>query len=188
MSDASGDRGEDGELRESVCIVPRWEDRDELGRGVPMFMLPTLDVDALKKAVRHRRLAQGCDWRFDGRLPPAMKLLLAGDAAAAKAIAKLGPGFEFQDVDATNAEQLAAAADLATGIKSLLADLNRRGRWQCANDCRQRWDVMWPKQKLPRSRLACRQIRIRGTAGWVPGVVNPNDTAAVVSPTTSLAI
>ena len=52
-------------------------------------------------------------------LPPEMKLLLAGDPAAAKAIEKLGAGFEFQDIDATNAEQMAAVADLAKGIKSL---------------------------------------------------------------------
>src|SRR4029078_8851868 len=64
---------------------------------------------------------------FDGHLPPEMKLLLAGDAAAEKTIEKLGAGFEFQDVDASNSEQMAAVAVLAKGIKSLISDVSARG-------------------------------------------------------------
>jgi hypothetical protein len=99
-----------------------------VGRGVPMLTLPTLDVDALKK-VGHDIGAwpKGATGDFDGRLPPAMKLLLAGDPATAKAIEKLGAGFEFQDVDSTNTEQLAAVAELAKGIKALISDVSRRG-------------------------------------------------------------
>src|SRR5262249_35486426 len=99
-----------------------------VGRGVPMFAIPTLDVDALKKGGRDiGAWPKGATGDFDGRLPPAMKLLLAGDPSAAKAIEKLGPAFEFQDIDSTNAGQLAAVAELAKGIKSLLSDLSRRG-------------------------------------------------------------
>ncbi len=56
-----------------------------------------------------------------------MKLLLSGDAVAAKAIAKLGAGFDFQDIDSSNSEQMAAVAELAKGIKSLTEDISRRG-------------------------------------------------------------
>ena len=71
-----------------------------MGSGVPMFALPTLDVEALKQAGHDiGPWPEAATGDFDGRLPPAMKLLLAADPAAAQAIAKLGAGFEFQDVD-----------------------------------------------------------------------------------------
>jgi hypothetical protein len=159
-----------------------------IGRGVPLLVLPTLDVDALKKAGRDigpwPKTATG---DFDGRLPAAMKLLLAGDPVAAKAIAKLGPGFEFQDVDATNAEQAAAAADLAVGIKSLLADLSRRG----AVAVRERLSAALGREVADAEVATlvggASADTLRGAAGWVSGVVNPNDAAAAVPPTTSLA-
>jgi predicted CXXCH cytochrome family protein len=92
--------------------------------GVPMFVLPTLDVDALK-AAGHDIGTWPADATgdFDGRLPPAMKLLLAGDPPAAKAIETLGPDFEFFDVDPDDEKQLGACATLATSIKSLLVEL-----------------------------------------------------------------
>jgi hypothetical protein len=52
-----------------------------------------------------------------------MKLLLAADPAAQQAMAKLGPGFNFQDVDPNNREQLEACAALAGGIKRLVAEM-----------------------------------------------------------------
>jgi hypothetical protein len=92
--------------------------------GVPMFALPTLDIDALRAAGHDvGAWPEEATGDFDGRLPPAMKLLLAGDDAAANAIEKLGPDFEFFDVDPDDEEQLAACATLATSIKSLMTDL-----------------------------------------------------------------
>ena len=65
-----------------------------VGRGVPMFALPTLDVEALKAAGHDiGAWPEAATGDFDGRLPPVMKLLLAGDPAAAQAMATLGAGF-----------------------------------------------------------------------------------------------
>ena len=99
-----------------------------IARGVPMLALPTLDVAAFKKAGRDvGAWPAAATGDFDGRLPPMMKLLLAGDPKAAQAMIQLGPNFEFQDIDPDDTEQVAASADIAIGIQSLLADLSLRG-------------------------------------------------------------
>lgn len=99
-----------------------------IARGVPILALPTLDVDVLKKAGHDiGAWPKGATGDFDGHLPPPMKLMLAGDPATAKAIEKLGAGFEFQDVDSSNQEQIAAIATIAEGIKSLISDVSTRG-------------------------------------------------------------
>ncbi len=56
-----------------------------------------------------------------------MKLLLAADPAAARAIEKLGADFEFLDIDASDKDQLAASAELAAAIKKLVSELNEGG-------------------------------------------------------------
>ena len=82
-----------------------------MARGVPMFALPTLDVDALREAGHDiGPWPEEATGDFDGRLPPVMKLLLAGDPAAAEAMATLGADFDFFDVDPDDPEQLAACA------------------------------------------------------------------------------
>ncbi len=95
-----------------------------VARGVPMLALPTLDVAALRSAGFDiggwPKVATG---DFDGRLPPAMKLLLAGDSAAAQAMAKLGADFDFQDVNPKDRGQLEACATLAAAIKKLVPEL-----------------------------------------------------------------
>jgi hypothetical protein len=53
-----------------------------------------------------------------------MKLLLAGDPSAARAIETLGLDLEFADVDPDESVQLAACAVLAESIQKLLAELN----------------------------------------------------------------
>lgn len=99
-----------------------------IGRGVAMFTLPIMDVEAIKKAgLVIGPWPKNASGDFDGRLPTAMKLLLAGDPAAGAAITKLGATFEFQDVDPQDKGQLATALSLGTAIKSLLADINARG-------------------------------------------------------------
>jgi hypothetical protein len=97
-------------------------------KGVPMLALPTLDIDALKDAGHDiGEWPADATGDFDGRLPPAMKLLLAGDPEAAKAIATLGADFEFFDIDPDDAAQLAACATLANATKKLLAELSSAG-------------------------------------------------------------
>jgi hypothetical protein len=98
-------------------------------KGVPMLALPTLDIDALKDAGHDiDEWPADATGDFDGRVPPTMKLLLAGDPEAAKAIATLGADFEFFDIDPDDAAQLAACATLAYATKKLLAELSSAGR------------------------------------------------------------
>lgn len=99
-----------------------------VAQGVPMFVLPILDVDALRAGgFNIGAWPEGATGDFDGRLPPPMKMLLAADPAAAKAMATLGPDFEFIDVDPGDVEQLQAVADLAVGIRKLFAELSQSG-------------------------------------------------------------
>jgi hypothetical protein len=99
-----------------------------MSQGVPMLVLPTLDVEALKAAGHDiGPWPQEASGDFDGRLPPLMKLLLSADPAAASAIDTLGEDFEFIDIVAEDREQLAAAATLAKATRDLMMDLLRRG-------------------------------------------------------------
>lgn len=99
-----------------------------VAKGVPMLVVPTLDVEALKAAGHDiGAWPAAATGDFDGRLPPAMKLLVSADASAAKAMTVLGADFEFLDVDPDDENQLAACADLAKAIKELLADVSKRG-------------------------------------------------------------
>jgi hypothetical protein len=99
-----------------------------LVKGAPMIALPTLDVEALKQAGYDiGEWPEDATGDFDGRLPPAMKLLLAGDPPAGNAMATLRPDFDFFDVDPGDDAQLKACADLVAAIKRLLADLDAAG-------------------------------------------------------------
>jgi hypothetical protein len=99
-----------------------------VANGVPMLALPMLDVAALKSAGHDiGEWPKNASGDFDGRMPPMMKLLVAADVEAASAIDKLGPDFEFLDVDPDDREQLAAAATIAAAIKDMLTDLSQRG-------------------------------------------------------------
>lgn len=99
-----------------------------LTQGVPMLVLPILDVETLRTAgFNIGSWPEGVTGDFDGRLPPPMKLLLAADPATMKAMTTLGPDFEFIDVDPDDSEQLQAVSDLAIGIRKLLAELSQSG-------------------------------------------------------------
>jgi hypothetical protein len=99
-----------------------------VAKGVPILMLPTLDVEALKEAGHDiGAWPEEATGDFDGRLPPTMKLLLASDPEAAKAMATLGADFEFFDVDPDDPQQLEATATLAGAIKQLFAELANAG-------------------------------------------------------------
>jgi hypothetical protein len=96
--------------------------------GIPMFVVPTLDVEALRAAghdIGHWPEAANGD--FDGRLPPPMKLLLSADPAAAEAMHTLGEDFDFFDVEPDDPEQLAACAAVAKAIKQLFTEIGSSG-------------------------------------------------------------
>jgi hypothetical protein len=99
-----------------------------VARGIPMFALPTLDVDELREAGHDiGPWPEEATGDFDGRLPPVMKLLLASDPAAAEAMATLGDEFDFFDVDPDDPDQLAACATIAGAIRQLMIDLGSSG-------------------------------------------------------------
>jgi hypothetical protein len=99
-----------------------------VARGIPMFALPTLDVDALREAGHDiGPWPEKATGDFDGRLPTVMKLLLARDPAAAEAMATLGDDFDFFDVDPDDPKQLAACATIAGAISQLMLDLGNSG-------------------------------------------------------------
>ena len=99
-----------------------------VGRGVPMLALPTLDVEALKKAGHDiGAMAEGGDGRF--RRPAA-----AGDEAAAggrsgggEAMAKLGADFEFQDVDPDDPQAACGVCRFGGGDQDAAGRLSKRG-------------------------------------------------------------
>lgn len=96
--------------------------------GIAAFALPTLDVDLLDEAGED--VGEWPDWAtgdFDGELPAVMQVLLAADPAVATAMAELGEGFTFADVDPDNPKQVAAAATISRGIKQLLDSLAKDG-------------------------------------------------------------
>jgi hypothetical protein len=95
-----------------------------VARGVPILALPTMDVAALRAAgFEVGAWPKAATGDFDGRLPPVMKLLLAADPVAAAAMAKLGPDFDFQDVNPKERGQLEACAALAAASRKLSEEL-----------------------------------------------------------------
>lgn len=98
-------------------------------QGMPVFSLPSLDVEWLRqKGLDIGQWPESASGSFDGTIPPVMKVLLAGDPRAAKAIKLFGPEFDLFDIDMDDTEQLAAVQQLAISIKSLLYDLSSRGQ------------------------------------------------------------
>ncbi len=159
-----------------------------IGRGVPMLALPTLDVEALKRAGRDAGpWPAAATGDFDGRLPPAMKLLLAADPVAAQAIAKLGAGFEFQDVDPEDAEQLAAAADLAAAIKSLFGDMGKRGPAAIRERLSATLGRDVPDADVAALTAGLSADTLRGAVNWLPGAMNANAALPEAVPMTALA-
>ena len=146
--------------------------RTSIGHGVPMLSLPTLDIDAFRKAgLDIGPWPAAATGDFDGRMPPVMKLLLAGDPHAAAALTKLGANFEFADLEADNVDQLQAGAAIVEGIMKLFADLSQHG----PNAIRDRLrvalgrDVTDEELQLLVAGLSADTIRA-ATKSWFPNV------------------
>lgn len=119
-------------------------------RGLALLRLPSLDVPGLQAAQQEIgqwpvELSQG----FDGRLSPFSELLLRADPEAAAGLNVLGVGFDFLDLDPADREQAQAAAQIAWGIKRLIADLSLRGN----EALRQRLQIVL-QQPIDDARLA----------------------------------
>ena len=100
-----------------------------LTQGLPVFSLPLLDLDVLKKnnldVGEWPELASGS---FDGGLPPLMKVLLASDPRAVDAMKYLGKDFDLFDLDLESVSQLKAVQGIAIAIKELMYDLSLQGQ------------------------------------------------------------
>jgi hypothetical protein len=142
-----------------------------VAKGVPMFALPTLDVEALKAAGHDiGAWPEEATGDFDGRLPPVMKLLLAGDQAARDAMISLGPDFDFIDVDPDDAVHLAACAELARAIKSLFSDVGQRGPVAVRERLVQSLGPVERGPVFATLIAGLSQEVVRGAAGWLEGV------------------
>jgi hypothetical protein len=142
-----------------------------------------MDTAALKKGGRDiGSWPSGATGDFDGRLSPMMKLILAADPKAAEAMTKLGPGFEFQDVDSDDPQQVAATVDLAAAIKSLLADLSAHN----PQALRERLSAALGREVTDVEATALTAgiapDVLRGVAGWL-GVRTNAGTPQATSPT-----
>ncbi|MAT69990.1 MAG: hypothetical protein CMJ58_10760 [Planctomycetaceae bacterium] len=92
--------------------------------GIAVLTVPTLDVDALTDAGHDvGDWPQDATGDFDGPLTPPVKMLLAGDADGAAALAELGARFDFYDIEFDDERQLAAAAQAIAAYKRTLGKL-----------------------------------------------------------------
>ena len=99
-----------------------------IGPGIALFALPSIDLEAFSNA--GHRIGDWPEWAtgdFDGPIPSMMKLMLAADPEAARAMQLLGEDFEFADIDPDDPEHLKAAATLVQAIKQLFAQLSKQG-------------------------------------------------------------
>jgi len=96
--------------------------------GIPLFSLPTLDIDALRTAGHDMG-----DWpeqatgEFEGAFAPLAKLLLAADESGRASLDKLGADFDFFDLDPDDPAQLQAAADIVWAAKRLMHEVTSQG-------------------------------------------------------------
>jgi hypothetical protein len=101
--------------------------------GLALLALPSVDTDAIQRAklsIGTWPLAATGD--FDGKIPPAMKLLLHADPNAADALLRFekafGASFDFSDIDADDGAQVADAVELVWATKRLLNEMALSGR------------------------------------------------------------
>ena len=101
--------------------------------GFAIFALPSIDpaaMEAQNLKIGSWPLAATGD--FDGRIPPAMRLLLQADPAAQGVLnrmsQKFGSEIDFADLNAEEASDVADAAELVWAIKRLMYDLATSGR------------------------------------------------------------
>ena len=103
------------------------------GNGFAIFALPSIDPQAIESqglSVGSWPLSATGD--FDGRIPPAMCLLLQADPVAQPVLdrmrEKFGNEIDFADVDPSMPEDVADAVELVWAIKRLLYDLASDGQ------------------------------------------------------------
>ncbi len=97
-------------------------------QGLAILALPMIDTTAIEAAnltVGSWPLAATGD--FDGEIPALMRVMLSADPRAHEIFKKVGPDFEFSDIDPTRRESVANAVELIWAIKRLLLELSQDG-------------------------------------------------------------
>lgn len=96
--------------------------------GLELVAVPMLDLNALgANGTALQRWPEQARGGFDGRLPPLMRLLLAGDAELEPLLRELPDGFEFADLDPGSASDVATGGRFAAGLLRLLDELSNSG-------------------------------------------------------------
>jgi predicted CXXCH cytochrome family protein len=108
----------------AACHAAQIQGEGMTVKGVAFFTMPGLDVDTLAA----KGISVG-EWPklADGKITPFMELLLDQDAATGAALAKLH-GVDLLDLSKATPDQLAAAGQLAWGVKNLLYDFVIKGQ------------------------------------------------------------
>ena len=101
--------------------------------GFAIFSLPSIDPEAIEgQNLKFGNWPQAATGDFDGRVPPAMRLLLQADPVARKVLEqwndKFGPTVDFADVDPEIGSDVAQATELVWAIKRLLHELATDGQ------------------------------------------------------------
>ena len=99
-----------------------------LSSGIQLVAIPIIDVDQLNDiGVSVGSWPAQATGDFDGKLPPMMKVLLAGDPRGNQALQTLGDDFDFYDLEIDQPDQVAAATELVWAIKRLINDMATSG-------------------------------------------------------------
>lgn len=100
-----------------------------VAEGLPLLSLPMIDTDMIEGAGREvHAWPEALTGDFDGMLPMPAKLLLLADPEPCQGIDRLGPRFDFFDVEPGDDDQVAAAAAVACGLQRLVEGIAERGQ------------------------------------------------------------
>lgn len=99
--------------------------RNSQTEGLELFVVPMIDVAAVRRTGADLPFwPEAASTAFDGRIPPLMRLLLAGDPQIQADILALPDRFDFADLDPGSISDLQLAARLAAGIVRLANELS----------------------------------------------------------------
>ena len=103
--------------------------RNSVAGNLKVFSLPMLDVDAFQRiGADIGNWPEDCVGDCDGSVSEVAQMLLSTDADVAKAFQKLGPGFDFSEIDLEDADQLRAAQTVVLGMKKLFREIALEGQ------------------------------------------------------------
>jgi hypothetical protein len=123
-SDATGERQLTGDFAAMCAACHESSIAATLEEGLPLIALPGIDAAAVAETGRAPAAwpAAASD-DFDGAVPVAAALLVAGEPATAAALERLLPRVDYFDVDPSERRQVEAAGVVAAALKTLVDEL-----------------------------------------------------------------